>query len=708
MPVSVVDIREMQDKPGAPAYPASAYTLHKDDWNLLRDALTSGEAGIFTKGVKLGSEGLDFTTTAPIRMGHASALIFLDGGEDDKVVGSLSDDGYLSMEILRANTSMRFAGGCVLVLEGDREEHRPAESRSHDYVMLGDAQVEDLDLDDTGDLFALRILSGTFQSDALGHGFAFRNGGGVAQLYMDDDGVLVLRDVVDPSARPWTYDNERQVVTGLVGAELVADVVGVDGIDAEPIETSPRVIQVGLLAAGINADRLNVGSGTEQVNVDDLWVRGGGSGDIATLVTVSERALIADHEDRIAALEADIVTRISSLRTAAGEFIVPTPAGYVQLGNSTNFIFDKTGPNTLRGVANGGGGGGGGGGIESIIYGDGLGSTGPLANPTIYVKTGDGVVIAGDEVAADFGTGNAEVARGDHLHDGVYALAAHTHTGVYVPAGGAYADLSASSKIGTGAGKVAAGDDPRFHTQGTDTGTTALLFHLRTGFVGVAPANGDVAGIAVERGTAADARIYFEEVADKWVAGLEGSEAAIILEGDGRLTNPRAPTAHALGSHSGTLGGSAVVIAYPPSFYVPADTGLEAHLAGIDAALFDLSAATVQTPQMFTSAALSANVISGQYILGNGVSGVKAAHDGAIGVIVVQAQLALAVASSILVWVHNFTKATHVIANIAAGDIYSRAAVALACDEDDEIGIEIHGVTGAPAAGIVTVQAFLT
>lgn len=691
----------MVDKPAAPPYPASAYTLHKDDWNLMRSSLTTGEKGIWTKGILLGEEGIEFSAAeTPIRMA-AGMIEFLDADNDDAVVGSLSNDGQLSMTAIRVNQREYYAAGAAVALEGDRSLKRPSSARTHDTVVRGDAQIEDLDIFNDGDLFVLRALAGTFQSDALGHGFAWRNAGGVSQVYLNDSGNLILRDVVDPVARPWTHANERQIVTGLIGSELVADVLGVDGIDVSELTSSPRILQAGLLLNGVNADRLNVGPGSTQVNVDDLWNRGGGAGVAATLVTPAERVQIGDHETRLAALEAEIVQKISALRTAAGVLITPTVGGYVQLVDSSSVIFDRPGPNSLRGVSSGGGGGGGA--VDSVTAGAGLNNSGTGTDPILNVNAGTGLLIDVDSVAIDFGTGHTQAARGDHDHAGVYSPVSHTHTGVYVPVGGAYADLSTAGKIGTGAGQVAAGNDVRFHTQNTDVGTSALTFILRDTFVGT-PNNADVVGITANRGTDTDARIYFHETDDKWVAGLEGSEAAIILEGDARLSDARTPTAHSLVSHTGQLPGARTLIALVPANYVAGSTTIEGHLSGIDAALGSavLSSDGELGGQLITASALSASLLVGATLLGDGgVHGLPILTDGTVNRLVVQAQTALAFGSSVTFKLTNLTVPAHNdTITIVAGDIYESKVVSIIVNAGDEVGVSCTALVGAPNGGL--------
>lgn len=133
--------------------------------------------------------------------------------------------------------------------------------------------------------------------------------------------------------------------------------------------------------------------------------------------------------------------------------------------------------------------------------------------------------------------------------------------------------------VGTGANTVAAGNDGRFHTQGTDTGTTSQTFQIQSGASGAKIKNNAGAielrndadsayadlivknlivqgtrteintqevtiadnnivlnsdytgstptengGISVERGTQTNASMLWNESSDRWQAGLEGTE----------------------------------------------------------------------------------------------------------------------------------------------------------------------------------------
>lgn len=140
-----------------------------------------------------------------------------------------------------------------------------------------------------------------------------------------------------------------------------------------------------------------------------------------------------------------------------------------------------------------------------------------------------------------------------------------------------YADLA--SLVGTASNTLAAGNDGRFHTQGTDAGTTSTTFHVDsdgsgpilknasgvlevrnsgdTGYANIVVGNVTVkgsttviesetlaigdsvivlnqdytgssptenGGIEIERGTLTNASLLWDESADRWQAGLSGSE----------------------------------------------------------------------------------------------------------------------------------------------------------------------------------------
>ena len=153
-----------------------------------------------------------------------------------------------------------------------------------------------------------------------------------------------------------------------------------------------------------------------------------------------------------------------------------------------------------------------------------------------------------------------------------------------------FADLS--GLIGTGAGTLAAGNDSRFHVQGTDTGTTAVSFQLNSGATGVRlkdssgnlrlrnaadTADADLivgnlqvtgttttvnsetvtiddniivlnnnvstgtptedGGVQVRRGASTSASFIWTETGTLWKAGLAGSEVAVSRYFPGTFTN---------------------------------------------------------------------------------------------------------------------------------------------------------------------------
>lgn len=703
MSITIVNLRSLVDAPGAPAYPASNYTLHKDDWNDVRAALTAGTKGIYTKGLKLGSEGLEVIGDTPVLLPNGAIVRFLDGGLNNAVVASIAHDGEWHAKQYHVDHSLHFAAGATVVLQGDLAMSVPETARTHQVLSRGATQVEDLDVFHDGNLFALRVFSGTFWANALGHGVAFKNAGGVAQVYLNDDGELALRDVVSPTARPWTYANERTIVTATPGTEMVADILGTDGVEALEVQASPRLMQVRLEEAGVNADRLNIGPGAVQVNVDALWSGGGGTGALASLVTPAERTAIGTHTSQIAAIQAELAACIKVVRTATGDEVVPDGNGKVNLANSSSVIFDKTGPNTVRAVAVGGGGGGA---VASVTPGVALNNSGTSTNPVLDVDYGAGLKITTGQLVPDFGTAAGKVAEGNHSHAGVYSPVAHTHAGVYIAVGGAYQDLVDASKIGTSAGTVAAGDDGRFHTQNTDLGTSALTFVLRRSYGGT-PATSDIVALDFERGTLTNARIKWDELNDKFVAGVIGAEEAIILESDARLTDARDPNPHALDGpeHTGTLPGSDVGIAYIPGNYA-AGPVLETHFAGIDTVLGNMVTAThhLLGGQTIMGVAISSFMVTGQYLVGSVASGVDIITDGEIETIIVQSQLPVDAGANIMVTVRNITTATEVSVPLAAGDEYNKATVSLAVSQGDEISVRLSAVVGVPACGILTVH----
>lgn len=711
MSVTIVDLRLLVDAPGADPYPASNYTLHKNDWDKLRESLRLGSVGIYPKGIKLGSEGLEVIGTTPVLLPNGSILRFLDGGNSNAVKGSISHDGEWWALTFRVGEYLRFTGGAGVVYEGLITGYAPEAERSHQYLYRGATLVEDLDLFHDGDLFGLRALAGTFWSTAAEHGFAFTNSNGVSQVYMDDDGRLILRDVVASADRPWAYTNERVVVTADPSAEWVANVISNpgDGIEIIEVQASPRILQLRVPDAGIYANHLKFGVGALDVNVDAIWAGGGGAGALATLVTPAQRSAIDAHTAQIAAIQAELATCIKILQMGTDQ-VVPTDAGVVYLANSSAFIFDKTGPNTVRGTADAGGGGGGGA-VDSVTPGVGMGNSGTTANPILNVLYSTGLKLSSNQLVPDFGTAAGKVAEGNHTHTGVYSPVAHTHAGVYIAVGGAYSDLVNASKIGQAAGTLAAGDDARIHAQNTDTGTASLLFTLRRSFAGT-PANGDIGGIVLERGLEADARIYFSETLNQWVAGLAGSEEEIVLTSDWRLSDARTPVTHGLDSaeHSGDLAADRVSVVYNPLNYT-GGVHVEEHLVGIDSKLGTVITTShgLLGGQTFSGVGLSSALTGGQFLLGLGADGVKALTAGVITSVVLQGQTDLAMGSAVQISVKNATSGISAGPfPISAGQSYIRHAAALAVAQGDEVQIIVMAVAGVPNCGLLSVHAIKT
>ena len=85
-----VVLRNLVNAPATPAYPATGYTLHAEDMNQIRKAISTGQESIYTKGLLIGTEGIEIQTTTPFIMDDGAFLQFLDRGNDLAVVGSLS------------------------------------------------------------------------------------------------------------------------------------------------------------------------------------------------------------------------------------------------------------------------------------------------------------------------------------------------------------------------------------------------------------------------------------------------------------------------------------------------------------------------------------------------------------------------------------------------------------------------------------------
>lgn len=706
MPVTVVAIPLMQNDPGAPAFPDSPRdTLYAQDWNLLREALTQGQKGIYTKGIKLGSEGLEILASAPVRLGSGTLITFLNAAQSDAQVGYISNDGELGMQRIRAGLKLFLSAGVEEVHEGLTTHTVPigTTTNTHEVWTRGAVTVKDFEVDyRSGTLSVLHILTGHYAVDRDYAGVIFKNPSVRTILRMNVDGELEIADVDDWAARPLTFSNVRKVMTGT--GVFVDSITGIDGVVADEVSANPK--QYVLRLSGVQAPSLDIGLGPDQIGPDTL-AAGGLVGSVAAFVTPAEKALIATHASQIAAIQAELLTTIKILHTAAGQDITPDANGRVLLANSSSVIFDRPGPNTLRAVASGGGGGGGGGGgsVNSVTAGPGLEDDGTSTDPNLRVNVGAGLSIVSDEVVPDWGTGANNVARGDHNHDAVYSPLGHTHSG-FISSGGAYADLVASSKIGTGAGQVAAGDDARFHTQNSDLGTNSLTFILRRGFAGT-PANGDIVGILAERGTQTDARIYFRETDDAWVAGLVGGEVPIVLDDDPRLSDARAPLLHdMMADHLGTLDAVRVVVtSFVPSSYVPTGPEVDGHLEGVDAA-FTGKASQTDTrfggQQFFGSCGA---VALNTFLIGNPAEGDLCNASGIINYASINTESQLAPGSTFSLLIKNITQGTSETIVISAGQAYVRdPALGLAVAAGDEISVRVSAITGVPNCGTVVVR----
>jgi hypothetical protein len=119
----------------------------------------------------------------------------------------------------------------------------------------------------------------------------------------------------------------------------------------------------------------------------------------------------------------------------------------------------------------------------------------------------------------------------------------------------------------------------------------------------------------------------------------------------------------------------------------------------------DTKIAAIPNQQTFSGAILSASISGGQYIVGDGTNGIPARNAQPLTVLVAQAQVALALLTSVTIKVVNFTQNTSASVTITAGETYHRAAINLAKAVNDEIGLQVDSVTGAPSAGIFNVFA---
>lgn len=702
MPVTVVAIPLMQNDPGAPAYPDSPRdTLYAQDWNLLREALTTGQKGIHAKGVKLGPDGLEILDSAPVRIGDGTLISFLDAGNSNAQVGYISNDGELGMQRIRANLKLMLSAGLEAVHEGLTTHTVPTGTTTniHETWKRGATTVKDFEIDYRGGtLSVLHVLTGNYAVDRDYAGVIFKNPDTRTILRMNVDGELEMADVADWAARPLTFENIRKVMTGT--GVFVDSVTGIDGVVTTQVSANPKQYLIRL--AGIQAPSLDVGLGPNQVGPDTL-AAGGLVGEVAAFVTPSEKSAITAHAILIAAIQDELASCIKVLRTTSGEDIGPDASGRVLLANSSSVIFDRPGANTLRAVASGGGGGGGG--VASVTPGAGLGNDGTSTDPVLRVNLGAGLVISSSAVVPEWGTGANHVARGNHNHDATYSLIGHTHAG-FISSGGAYADLAASSKIGTGSGHVAAGDDARFHAQNSDLGTSSQTFILRRSYAGT-PGDEDVCGVVVERGAQPDARFYFRETDNKWVAGTLASEVEIVLGDDARLVDARTPVDHDIdASHTGSLdAGRVSVTSFEPSSYESTDDHVDGHLEGIDSAISGKAGQTDTRfgGQQFMGAVASA-VIS-KFLIGNSTQGDICNASGVINHASINTENALAPGTTVTITIRNITQDVTVPIEISGGQSYAREeALWMDVAVGDEISARITGITGVPDCGMVMVR----
>jgi len=696
-----VVLRNLVNAPATPPYPATGYTLHAEDMNEIRQAISTGEESIYTKGLLIGTEGIEIQTTTPFIMDDGAFLRFIDAGNDDAVVGALSQSGELSMTQFTVMAGLLFQADASITFQGSTDVFLPEQAQTNITVLRGLADVLDLDVFFDTEVHGLHFLYGTYVANKAGEGYAMRNATTTSRLRLRNDQVLVIEDAVDMSLRPVTWTNEREIPTGVPGSTPIQEIVGVDGVYATEVLASPRTYQIGLEVAGVQLEHLDLGTGANQINVDEIWSAGAGSGVVATLVTVAERAAYTQAVLDVAILQVDVLERIQYLRMPDGTLVDVNPAnGYIQFVNSSSALVDSPAAHTVRIVATGGGGGGGGG-VGSVTAGAGIGNSGSSANPILDVKLGTGLAFSGDTVVPDFGTIAGKVSEGNHLHTGVYSPVGHAHAGVYVPTGGAYADLVAASKIGSGAAQVAAGNDARFHTQDTDLGTSSLTFVLREGFAAV-PAGGDIVAVDFERGVLTNARIKWNETTDKFQAGVIGSEQNLILEGDSRLTDARSPLSHALSAHTGTIDGSFIQPGYVPTDYTPAGVTLEGHLQGIDVAIGAI-APQPGLGQTFSAAVRLNDSVLNDYILGSATGGIRVKGAGTLKSYALNTQDPLGGGSTLVVTVRNLTAATSGTITLPPGDSVVTGDLSLAVADGDVVSMYISAFAASHNIGVMNV-----
>ena len=622
MSVTVVNLHEALNNGAAPPHPASGphETLWAEDWNTLRTAVSLGTSGISTLGIKIGTDGIETVGELPFLIAGSSFVRFRDGGNDEAPVGYISAGGELGMQRVRVTEKLYFGAGCELVQEGDIVATIPEVSSSEWHYTLnrGAGNVLDFDVQHDGTLEALHQLVGDYVANMAGKGMIFRHaaGDGLIRLRAKGDGSgLVIEDVVDYTARPVTFTNERDLMAG--SGEFVDEVTSPLGsIAVVTASPSPLQYEIEVAASGVVSAMLDIGSGALQVNVDALMSGGGGIGVAAALTTPAEKALITTNAADIAALQAEIATTVKTLRTAGGQIINPD-AGQIQLANSSSVIFDRPGAYTLRAVSSGGGGGGGGG-VASFTVGNGLVNTGTAADPIVAIDlvVGGGLVFSGGNVTVawagsggDFGSTTLP-ARSDHLHDATYSPLGHTHAGAATVSDITYENLDANGDIGTVANTVAAGNDSRFHTQHTDTGSTLDGVFTIDSARAVTAGSGQ-RGFGIERGASTNAVLVFDDADDTWKAGLLGSPVAMILEGDARLTDARTPTTH---NHNGSeINAGTVAVAYLPLMVGDSGAGGTAGVVPAPAAGDAAALKFLMADGTWTTPAGSGNMSTGTY-----------------------------------------------------------------------------------------------
>lgn len=708
MAITVVDLRQLQNKSGSPPYPDTPpNTIYAQDWNAVRGAISKGTAGIYALGVKVGAEGFATIGETPFSLA-AGLIVFRNAAADDAQVGYLSNTGELGMVNLRADQKLLLAADAEIRHEGDALRTVPEETPTNWHLLTkrGSGTVEDFDVYHDGSLEVIRKLQGDYAADKIGSGFILRYAGGLSRLRLNSSGQLLIEDVNDYAARPITYTNPRLIMTG--SGSFVDDVTA---DPASPIlvtepSSDPKIKQISI--ADIGAGFLAIGAGTDDVNVDALMAGGGGIGALAALTTPAEKALISTNAAAIAALQAEMLTVVKSFRTSGGQIITPDSTGRVQVANSSSVLWDKPTTNTIRAVASGGGGGGGGG-VSSVTGGNGVANIGSSSDPILVVDlaVGKGLEFSGGELqlawagtGGDFGT-TTLAARSNHTHAALYSALGHSHAGMALLSDITYETLDGNGDVGTTSGTLAAGNDTRFHTQHTDLGTSQMVFLLRRGFAS-APATSDVVGIAVERGTAgADARIYWDELNDVWVAGVVGSELAIVLTTDARLSNARTPTSHDItSSHTGNLPGARVAPGNTPSAYTAASSTLDGHLSGIDSALGSVAG---QDEETFVGFTMSFSV--NDYLVGQMGTGATVRRDGTLNVARLTADVDLGIGESIDIEISNITNPASSNITLNAGERFTENLLLnIPFSAGDELTARIASVTGVPTINMLQIE----